>query len=220
MYSGEERLINNGQEMPFSLLNFWQWGYSNLLHNMQRGKLAEYIVMSALEQDGISTKTSTDEATGIDPWDINGPVIPSLNRASHIEVKSAAFIQLWGKVKYPERSNFTIRPAVMPVKRDYPAGASKQRNNDVYVFTVYTATDKEINILDLSYWEFYVLPTYRLEADERLCNQKTISLKSVKKLCGPIKYDQLCDAIKDACNGIPADFKSKEFPTASVKNKS
>lgn len=217
MYSGEERLINNGQEMPFSMLNFWQWGYSNLLHNMHRGKIAEYIVKCALEQGGINT--NREDGTGIEPWDLDGPQIPSQNnRQARVEVKSAAFVQIW-EIKHPDRSNFTIAPAVMPDETgDYNEGAPRQRNNDVYVFTVYTATDKEQNILDLSLWEFYVLPTYRLEADKRLCNQKTISLKAVRKLCDALTYDQLCDAIKDACNGIPADFKSKEFPSLSLKN--
>lgn len=212
MYSGKEKLINNGKEMSFSMLDFWQWGYSNLLHNMHRGKIAEFIVKCALEQGGINT--NREDGTGIEPWDLDGPQIPSQNnRQARVEVKSAAFVQLWGEIKFPERSNFTIAPAVMPINGDYPEGASKQRNNDVYVFTVYTAKDKKENILDLSWWEFYVLPTYQLEANETLCNQKTISLKTVKKLCDSLRYDQLCDAIKDACKGIPTDFKSREFPT-------
>lgn len=209
MYDGNERLINNGTELPYSMLNFWQSSYSNLLQNMQRGKFAEYVVKCALESNGIDTSTGIN--TSVAPYDLNGPRIPSKNRAARVEVKSAAFVQLW-KIRHPENANFRIAPAVAPVgEGDYPEGAPKQRNNDVYVFTLYTATDQQANILDLSLWRFYVMSTYEIESDPKLCDRKTITLKTVRERCKELVFDDLCGAIEAACEEIPADFESKQY---------
>ncbi|WP_373829786.1 hypothetical protein [Bacteroides heparinolyticus] len=183
------------------MLDFWKWAYSNILHNMQRGTFADYIVKCALDRGGIITRQEI--GTGLEPYDLEGPIIPSTGNVARIEVKSAAFVQVWD-IKHPERANFSIAPAKMPDETgDFPRSAGRQRNNDIYVFTLYTATDHRRNILDLSWWEFYVLPTYRIEADEKLCKQKTISLKTVKELCPTLSFDMLCNAIVDACNSIP-----------------
>ena len=168
---------------------------------MQRGTFADYIVKCALDRSGIITRQEI--GTGLEPYDLEGPVIPSTGKASRIEVKSAAFVQVWD-IKHPERANFSIAPSKLPDETgDYPRNASRQRNNDVYVFTLYTATDRRRNILDLSWWVFYVLPTYKIESDEKLCKQKTISLKTVRELCPALSFDMLCGAIIDACNSIP-----------------
>ena len=204
MYNGNENLINDGKYLPYSMLNFWQWAYSNILQNMQRGTFAEYIVRCALKEHGLHENLGMK--MGVAPYDLDGPVIPSTGKKARLEVKSAALVQLWD-IHHPERSTFTIRPAVMPDPTgDYPDGAPKQRNNDIYIFTVYTATDRRRNMLDLSWWEFYVLPTFKIEADAVLRKQQTISLKAVKEWCPALSFDMLYDAIVEACNIIPAHF--------------
>jgi hypothetical protein len=198
MYNGDEKLINNGEYLPYSLLDFWRWAYSNLLHNMQRGTLAEFIVKSALDSHNVPENLSIKPE--MSPYDLDGPVIQSLCRASHIEVKSAAFVQLWD-IKHPDRANFSIAPAKLPDKDgDFKDDAPRQRNSDLYVFTVYTATDRTRNILDLSWWEFYVCPTFIL--NEKYGEQKTITLKSVQKLCEPLSFNQLYDKIVEVCDII------------------
>ena len=52
------------------------------------------------------------------------------------------------------------------------------RNSDLYVFCVFTARTRDISILDLDYWDFYVLPTSVL--NEKVPEQKTIKLEPVK----------------------------------------
>lgn len=44
MYTGNERLIIAGKELQYSMLNFWQTSYSDILLNMNRGTFAEFIV--------------------------------------------------------------------------------------------------------------------------------------------------------------------------------
>jgi hypothetical protein len=202
MYSGTENFYNKHIQLPITMLHFWQWAYSNLLQNIQRGKLAEFIVKTALENNGVQTTGSVESV--LSPYDLMGPRIPSTQTYSRIEVKSAAFVQSWD-IRHPDHATFRIAPSVAPNKNgDYLEGATRQRNNDIYVFTVYKATSREENILDLSLWDFYVLPTFRIETDPKLRKQKTISLKSVQKLCQPVSFDNICSEIIMACNSIPA----------------
>ena len=60
------------------------------------------------------------------------------------------------------------------------------RNSDLYVFCVFTARTRDVSILDLDYWDFYVLPTSVL--NEKVPEQKTITLSSLLKL-EPVKTD-------------------------------
>lgn len=201
MYNGNENLINDGEYLPYSMLDFWRWAYSNLILNVSRGTFAEYIVKSALDRGGFTY--NSEMKTGFEPYDLDGPLIPALNRLSRIEVKSAAYVQLWD-IKHPEKASFSIAPAKLPDETgDFRPEAPRQRNNDLYVFTLYTATDRRRNILDLSWWQFYILPTFRIEEDNVLRKQKTISLKRVESLCHPLSFDELCQGILDACKSIP-----------------
>lgn len=200
MYTGDEKLINDGKYLRYSMKDFWSWAYSDIIHNMSRGTFAEYIVKSALEENGFTFNNGAKR--GMAPYDLDGPIIPSLNRTSRIEVKSAAFVQLWD-IKHPERASFSIAPAKLPDETgDFKSDAPRQRNNDIYVFALYTAKDRRRNILDLSWWVFYVLPTFKIESDHSLRSQKTISLKKVETLCPKLSFDMLAESIIDACNSI------------------
>ncbi len=196
MYNGNEKLINNGSYLDFTMLDFWRWAYSNLLQNMQRGTLAEFIVKSSLEQNQIYNNMKR----GLEPYDLDGPFIPEYNRTSRIEVKCSALVQLWD-IKHPDRANFSISPAKLPDKTgDFNRNAPKQRNSDIYVFCVYTATDRTRNILDLSWWEFYVCTTNYL--DEKFPKQKTITLKVLREFCNSCTFDNLFSQIADKCKEV------------------
>jgi hypothetical protein len=204
MYNGDEKLINDGAYLPYTMLNFWQWCMSNVKFSMTRGTLAEFIVKCALDKGGYATRSEI--GTGIEEYDLDGPIIPSTGKFSRIEVKSSAFLNSETN-HISERSSFNIAPAKVLEDNDYKRGAPQQRNNDIYVFTLYTATNNRCNILDLSWWEFFVLPTYKIEADERLKKQRTISLKVVRELCSTLSFDMLCSEIVTACNKIPATYE-------------
>lgn len=198
MYNGSENLINDGEYLPYSMLGFWQWAYSNLLQNMQRGTFAEFIVKSALDKNGVHENNTMK--TGIEPYDLEGPWIPEYGRAAHIEVKCAAMVQLWD-IKHPNRASFSIAPAKLPdITGDFRPEAPRQRNSDLYVFSLYTATDRRRNILDLSWWEFYVCSTNYL--DEKYPEQKTISLEAIRTFCKPCAFDDLYRKISDVCSEI------------------
>ena len=151
MYNGDEKLISDGVYLPYTMLNFWQWSLSNIQFGMTRGTFADFIVRCSLDSGGIVTRP--DIGTGFEPYDLEGPVIPSTGRVSRIEVKSSAYLNS-ETCKYSERASFSIAPARVPVDGDYKKDSPQQRNNDLYVFCLYTATDNRRNILDLSWWEF------------------------------------------------------------------
>ncbi|MBP3668687.1 MAG: hypothetical protein J6J26_03840 [Bacteroides sp.] len=211
MYKGNEKLILHGEELPYSMLDFWQWAYSSILLNMNRGTFAEFIIKCALQSHGFNP--DVPEKTGMEPFDVTGPTIPSLNRYSRIEVKSAAYIQVWSD-KPSDKATFGIAPAILPNESgDYQLSSPKQRNNDLYVFCIYTAKSKDCNILDLQWWEFYVYPTYKIDEDTVLSKQKTISLAKIRKLgIQPCGFDNLYDAIQQAIADISAHHTEKSRP--------
>lgn len=180
------------------MLDFWKWAYSNIRYNMQRGTFADFLVRCALEDGGFATRSEI--GTGFEPYDLEGPAIQATGNRSRIEVKSAATLQAWG---VSNRISFSIAPARIQENGDYKHNSPQQRNNDLYVFAYYTATEPSANILDLYWWKFYVLPTYKINGDPKLVKQKTISLKTITEMCDELNFDRLCAAIIDACKSIP-----------------
>ena len=200
--TGEERIIIHGEKSDFSVLKFWQYAMSDIITNTNRGTFAEFVVRSAMEYGGFVYPKH--DKSGWEPFDLYGPIIPSLGREAHIEVKSAAIVQRWTPdsaepiLEYkPSNVKFSIAPAVMPTETgDYPHGAEKHRNNDLYVFCFYTASRKTDNILDMKYWKFYVCPTTMLKEPMISDTQKTISLAKLNKLgIEPCSFEKLYPAV-------------------------
>ena len=52
--SGDKPFIENGSPLSINLLSFWKWSASDLVGNVMRGILAEYIVASAVKAAGDS----------------------------------------------------------------------------------------------------------------------------------------------------------------------
>ena len=220
MLTGLEHLMDGSSVLPFHIADYWQWAYSDMLRNTQRGVFAEFIVKAALDLGGIFTNNNI--RSNFEPFDLVGPNIthrstpPRLENSSfpcRIEVKSAAYIQSWNP--HPgstPRISFSIAPAKVPDEiGDYRPDAPMQRNSDVYVFTVYTAKERERNILDMNLWEFYVAKTSAL--DEKYGNQKTVSLTNLVRDLSltAVPFSGLCRAIVDACESISDDNK-KDHP--------
>lgn len=74
----------------------------------------------------------------------------------------------------------------------------RRRQADVYVFALLAHEDKTtIDPLDVTQWQFYVLPTFTLDARTR--SQQSITLKSLERLCGgPAHYAGLRAVIEKA----------------------
>ena len=203
-YTGSEKFIMNDKELPYSMTDFWSWTLSCIHDSMTRGSFAEHIVKIALDNAGYNY--NDEPKTGMELYDLDGPVIPATGKESHIEVKHTGYFRYnphiddYIETKY---QRFSIEKKHVPDKMgDFSEESIAQRNNDIYVFAVYTAKDKTQNIFDLSLWDFYVMPTFQLDQDSYWSNCKSISLKSVQKMCEKCDFNSLPGRIAAACEQI------------------
>jgi len=183
--TGAERLHDRGKDLGTDLLNFWQWSVSDLVSNLTRGRLAEFIVARAL---GVSTDGVRDEWA---PFDLTTPT------GIKIEVKSAAYLQSWHQARMSP-INFVIPKTLAWDADTNLQSAEPKRQADLYVFAPLSHTDKAtIDPLDVDHWVFYVLPTSELNARAR--SQHSITLKSLEGLCqGSATFASLPAAVANA----------------------
>ena len=213
LYKGDEHLILNGEFLPYTMLDFWRVNLTQILLNMTRGSFAEFLVQCALTDHGIDA--IHQEKNGIEPWDIDGPVIWTKegSRTSRIEVKSAAAIQIdtpdeKEPLSLPDSQlKFSIKPSIDWSR--YEEGP--HHNNDLYVFCHYKAQYKKDNMLDLGLWDFYVYPTFKIEDDSNLKDQKTISVYRLKQLnVPPQSYNTLYNKIESVIFEISEYNKTRK----------
>jgi len=173
--------VNGGESLGITMLDFWKYQYSNI-YDMQE-YIAEFIVGKAL---GINEPMNRDGWTSYD-IDYDG---------IRIEVKETGYYYSWqsdGQIS--QRRSFDIHLA------KGKGGASPERQNDIYVFCLNTGTDEETsNPLDMSNWEFYVIPTHII--NDKCKSQKSISLGRVSKLAPLTRYEELKNTIDSICKTI------------------
>src|SRR5262249_23331500 len=182
---GQESLHYDGNQLPANLLAFWQWSASDLVSNVTRGRLAEFIVATALGVDvwgGVRNE-----------WDAIDLLTPE---GFKVEVKSAAHVQSWFQSRL---SKIVWR---IPPARAWDAATNLQssevrRQADVYVLALLRHEDKlTIDPLNVQQWCFFVVPTSVLDARAR--SQNCISLESVRPLAEPVTYYGLRQAVARA----------------------
>lgn len=180
---GIEEFHFNGGILGFDLLDFWQWSASDLVGNVLRGRLAEYLVARAL---GLAVDVRAE-------WDAYDLCTPAGDK---IEVKSAAFIQSWTQTRHS-----AIRFGISPT-RGWDASTNElshevRRQANVYVFCLLHNRDQAtLDPLDVSQWTFYVLPTKTL--DEACRKQREIGLASLLRLQPhEARFDTLAATIQD-----------------------
>ena len=184
-HSGEEKFRDGSNNLDFNLLSFWQWSSSDVVSNYTRGILAEYMVGKAL--GCIKDDDVRDEGRAYD-LDTQAGV--------RIEVKSAAYVQSWKQSRLSKIS-FNVPKTFGWDRETNKFDTGKKRQADVYVFALLFHKDKEtVNPLDISQWEFFVLPTIVL--DERERSQHSITLPSLKKLTDSVSFFELGQAVDKA----------------------
>lgn len=194
--TGRESFHDGKTCQGFDILGFWQWAASDLVSNANRGILAEYLVAQAL---GIA-KGSVRE--GWAPYDLE------TTDGTRIEVKSAAYIQSWHQDK-PSAITFGVRKTFGWDKHTNKVDGMKRRQADVYVFALLKHRDQEtLDPLDVSQWEFFVLPTFVL--DERQRSQHSITLASLRKLTTPAAFADLANAVTVAAGNQRAHLPLDE----------
>jgi hypothetical protein len=169
--SGEELFHYNFKKLDFSLEQFWQWAYSDIIGNTVRGILAEYIVAKAL---GLTEKIRIE-------WDAFDLLT---EKGLKIEVKSASYIQTWYQKKYSEIS-FSIRKTKYWDENTNLQARESKRQTDIYIFCLLKHKVQEtLNPLDLNQWDFYILSSSVI--DKEMEDRKKITLKKLMSLA-PVK---------------------------------
>lgn len=180
--SGDEPLSFHGQNLKFTLLDFWRWSTSDILSNATRGRLAEFIVASA---------TNIDINIVRDEWSPYDLVTPE---GIKLEIKSAAYLQSWYQ-RVLSIISFSTKLARHWDSQTNQSSDVPKRHADVYVFCLLKHLDKKtVDPLNLNHWDFYVLATSELNSYTR--SQHSITLRSLQKLTAVIEYDELDAAIK------------------------
>jgi hypothetical protein len=87
--TGNEAFQHQGEKQNFKLNDFWSWSTSDLIINVTRGLVAEFIVAQALNAaDGVRIAWA--------PFDLQTPRPQRIK----VEVKSAAYLQSWSQDNY------------------------------------------------------------------------------------------------------------------------
>jgi len=145
-----------------TISDFWQWAYSDLMQNVERGVLAEYIVATLL---GVDNELRI-------PWLAYDLKLPN---GKTVEVKTMSLLQAWYQ---KELSN--PRVVIKPTRKWDPKTNimedTPKFHSDLYVICFFTADNHDTaDPLNLAQWEFYVLPKKRIKGFWK--ERKSISLK-------------------------------------------
>ena len=166
-----------------TMLDFWQWAYSNIVGNIERGPLAEFIVARALN-------TNEKVRNDWEAYDLK------TKTGIRVEVKSSAYLQSWNQQNKSPRPTFNIRKVKewSPYTNRYSKESG--RHSDVYVFCLlsFQGDKRDLNPLDLKQWEFYVVSTAQL--NQELGDRKTITLARVQNLSCSYTVENLAEAVE------------------------
>ena len=107
----------SGAAVGATLYDYWWWRGSNLLDNIERGFLAEFLVAKSLDLVGETRRE----------WGAFDLKLPDANRGegTKIEVKSSAYLQSW-----PQEKDSTISFGIKPVKFVFDALTSSWTKHD------------------------------------------------------------------------------------------
>ncbi|MBW2134574.1 MAG: hypothetical protein JRG72_04995 [Deltaproteobacteria bacterium] len=178
---GDKPFMLKGTPTKYTLLDFWAWAFSDVLTNITRGIVAEFIIATAI---GIDIKQPREAWSKFD-----------LTYRSHgIEVKSASYHQRWYQ-KSLSKISFTV-----PKRKGWDADTNKldtvsKRQADIYILSLLAEKDrKKIDPLNIDQWQFWVVDTSFF--DNRARSQHSITYNSLCKEIGkPISYSQLRIAV-------------------------
>ncbi len=163
-----------------TMLDYWQWAFSDIVGNTERGILAEFLVAMAVGSE-------KPKRGSWYPYDIEAP------DGTKIEVKSASYVQSWYQKKL-SNIQFGIRKTKEWTPETNDFGTENKRQSDVYVFCLLSQQVKaDINPLDLNQWKFYVVPTTVLNRE--LGDRQSISLSKVKEFSDEITHSQISEVI-------------------------
>lgn len=169
--TGKEQFRNTGNKQ-FSVLEFWQYGFSNLNSNVIRGVLAEFVIENAIKDKvDISVRN---------PW---GDYDVITKDGKRIEVKCASYLQDWD-----QKDLSRIVWSGLKAKELYWSSAVNETvsknppdyKSDIYILALLKHQDPNtLDILDMDQWCFYILSRHQIK--EVSGNSSSISLARLEK---------------------------------------
>ncbi|MCZ7402463.1 MAG: hypothetical protein O8C61_09590 [Candidatus Methanoperedens sp.] len=175
-----------------TIVDFWAWAYSDILSNRNRSVFAEFLVGSALN-------------ALIKPR-VEYNCVDICYDDKTIEVKCSAYVQSWPQDKH-SIIKYGIGKKKVDVGSEYiPKDIQEPgRFADCYVFCLFNSKEKNkekanMNILDISFWEFYVVLTS--EINKKFENKESISLSSLQEISESVKYSELKACIDSKLGSI------------------
>ena len=199
LYSGMEKNLSgiSGDPVEYTVYDYWRWMGSDLLNNINRGVLAEFIVAKILEAE---EETLNYPRAAWEPYDIMYYSKTDDARFS-IEVKSSAYFQSWHRIKSKDS---VIEFDIAPNARESEIFGESTRCADCYVFCLLGKPDEIPCPLDLGKWEFYVLMSTVL--DEEVRDQKKIGLRRLRELVNRrgATHSKLQRVVRIGWRGVPS----------------
>jgi len=184
LLSGKEPFTNNGIETKLTVKDFWSFQFSNILHDPD--EIAEFLVAKAL---------GNKESYNKDHWTL----FDIKYRDKRIEVKETAYYHPFNDQDPDKKSKQRVF-GITKANSDYedPEQENRfERQNDVYVFCLLKGeTKEEAWPLELSHWEFYVVPTSVI--NKECGDQKTVSLSRVQTFTDAVSYNEIRVAVDKA----------------------
>ena len=168
-----------------TICDFWKWAYSDLMQNIERAVLAEYIVAVLLDVDKNPRV----------PWLSYDLKLPD---GKKVEVKTMSRLQAWYQ---KELSN--PRVVIKPTRKWDPETSVmddvSKFHSDLYVICFFTAESHETaDPLNLTQWEFYTFTQGQIK--KVLKESKSISLKLLERLgIEPITAHELKNKVMQLC---------------------
>ncbi len=164
--------FKNTSNKKFSVLEFWQYGFSNLNSNVLRGALAEFLVENALK-DKVEIGVRS-------PWGDYDVLYQDIK----IEVKCCSYIQDWDQNQFTKILWSGLKATELyysdAVKKQSELNRVADYKSDVYVLALFKHQDHAtLDILDMAQWCFYVLTQEQVREVSR--NGNSVSLIRLNK---------------------------------------
>jgi len=160
-------------------VDFWKWAYSDLVQNITRGIVAEYLVACSLGLDKIPRQ----------PWE---SFDLKTKNGKKIEIKSAAYVQAWTYGNAPPK--FVISPKKAWTQTE---GLTKESalNADEYVLCLHNEKERgKVDPMNIDQWRFWVFS--KEEIIKLLNGRKSISIKKLEQV-KPVDFSDLGKAIQN-----------------------
>jgi hypothetical protein len=179
--------FKNTSNKKFSVLEFWQYGFSNLNSNVLRGALAEFLVENALK-DNLEIEVRS-------PWgdyDV-------LYKDKKIEVKCCSYIQDWDQNQFTKILWSGLKATELyysdAVKKQSELSRVADYKSDIYVLSLFKHQDHvTLDILDMDQWCFYVLSREQLKEITKDKNSVSLSLLERNNV-SPCSFENLVDNV-------------------------